>query len=93
MPDTDLPKLWALVKADLLRAWNLLPDSCNDSPILLRYQEFLEHNELELACDALENAAGDCSARRDFWLALRDAATKMHLEEAAARYQDYAERF
>ena len=90
---TDLPKLWALIKADLLRARNLLPNSCDDSPSVLQYREFLEHNELELACDALEESAKDRSVSRDFWLALHDAASKMHLEENAARYQDRAERF
>jgi len=90
---TDLPKLWALIKADLVRARNLLPNSCDDSPSLLRYCEFLEHNELELACDALEDSAKDRTASRDFWLALRDAASKMHLEKNAARYQDRAEEF
>ena len=80
----DLPKLWALVKADLLRARNLLPTAGDDSPGLRRYSEFLEHNELELACDALEDSAKDCTVSSDFWLALRDAASKMHLEENAA---------
>ena len=88
---TDLPKLWALIKADLVPTRNLLPNSWDDSPSLLRYCEFLEHNELELACDALEDSAKDRTVSRDFWLSLRDAASKMHLEKNAARYQSRAE--
>ena len=91
-PMTDLPKLWALIKADLLRARNLLPNCYDDSPSLRQYYEFLEHNELELACDALEDSAKDRTVNSDFWLALRDAALKMRLEENAARYQDRAEK-
>jgi len=89
---TDLPKLWALIKADLLRARNLLPKSYDDSQSLRQYYEFLEHNELELACDALEDSAKDRTVSRDFWLALRDAASKMSLEENAARYQNRADK-
>jgi len=89
---TDLPKLWALIKADLLRARNLLPNSCDDSSSLRRYSEFLEHNELELACDALEESAKDRTVSSNFWLAMRDAAEKMRLEENAARYRSRAEK-
>ena len=89
---TDLPKLWALVRADLLRARNLLPNSSDDLPSLRRYSEFIEHNELELACDALEESAKDRDVSSEFWLALRDAASKMHLEENAARYRNRAEK-
>ena len=89
---TDLPNLWALVKADLLRARNLLPNSSDDLPSLRRYYEFVEHNELELACDALEESAKDRDASSDFWFALRDAASKMHLEENASRYRKRAEK-
>ena len=89
---TDLPKLWALIKADLLRARNLLPKSYDDSQSLRQYYKFLEHNELELACDALEDSAKDRTVSRDFWLALRDAASKMSLEENAARYQNRADK-
>jgi len=84
---TDLPKVWASIKADLHRARNLLPDSSVDQQSLHRYCEFVEHNELELACDALEESASGRAVSREFWLALRDAATKMQLGENAARYE------
>jgi hypothetical protein len=88
---TDLSNLWALVKADLDRARNLLSNSSDDQPSLRRYYEFVEHNELELACDALEESARDRDASSEFWLALRDAALKMRLVENVARYRKRAD--
>ena len=88
---TDLPSLWASIEADLIRARKLLPNSSDDLESLRRYDEFIEHNELELACDALEESAKDREVSSDFWLALRDAASKMQLEENAARYGNLAE--
>jgi hypothetical protein len=87
----DLEKLWALIKADLSRARNLLPASA-DEQSLAQYYEFLEHNELELACDALEEFATDRGGSSEFWFALRDAATKMQLRKHASRYEERAGR-
>lgn len=89
---TDFSNLWALIRADLLRARNLLPNSPDTLPSLRQYSEFLEHNELELACDALEESAKDRAVSSEFWLALRDAALKMHLDENVARYQNRAQK-
>lgn len=87
---SDLQKLWALIKADLGRARNLLPASAEDQQPLAQYCEFLEQNELELACDALEESAKDRAVSPEFWLALRDAATKMQLREHTSRYEERA---
>jgi hypothetical protein len=89
----DLSNLWVLIRADLLRARNLLPHSSDTLPSLGQFCEFLEHNELELACDALEESAKDHAVSSEFWLALRDAASKMRLDENAARYQSRAEKW
>ena len=86
----DLPRLWASIRADLHRACKLLPNSSDDSESLRQYHQFVEHNELELACDALEDSAKDRAASGDFWVALRDAAQKMRLEGNAARYEKLA---
>jgi hypothetical protein len=87
----DLPKLWESIKVDLRRARNLLPNSSEDQHSLSRYYEFIEHNELELACDELEGSAKDRAVSGEFWLALRDAAKKMQLYEHAARFEKRAE--
>lgn len=60
-------------------------------PHLRQYYEFVEHNELELACDALEDAATGRAVGSEFWVALRDAAKKMQLDEHVARYELCAE--
>jgi hypothetical protein len=84
-PMANLPKLWALIREDLRRARNLLPHSAENQQSLAQYSEFLEHNELELACDALEESAGDRFVSAEFWMALRDAATKMQLQDHPIR--------
>jgi hypothetical protein len=86
----DLPELWALIEADLARARSTLPDDAMGHKAIRGYQEFLQHNEFELACDMLSAYAEDHPVSRNFWLALRDAATKMQLPDRASRYQAYA---
>ena len=76
---TDLPKLWALIEADLYEARSTLPDDAASHPAIRQYEEFLEHNELELACDMLEAYAEENRVSKEFWIALHDAAAKMRL--------------
>jgi hypothetical protein len=85
----DLTKLWALVRADLARARGTLPRDCASDKAIHDYQDFLEHHELELACDMLEVYAEDHEVSRDFWLALRDATAKMQLPKVN-RYETNA---
>jgi hypothetical protein len=85
----DLPKLWALIETDLGRARSTLPDDALSHNAIRDCQEFLNHNELELACDMLEAYAEDHEVSREFWLALRDAAIKMQLPKAT-RYEAHA---
>jgi hypothetical protein len=75
-----------LIKGDLSRARNLLPPSPEDQQSLSQYHEFVEHNELELACYELEESAKGRPVSSEFWLALRDAAKKMRLDDHVARY-------
>ena len=79
--------IWKLIEADLLRARMTLPDSATSDRAIQGYQEFLDHNELELACDMLEAYAQEHPVTRDFWLALRVAATKTELAEHVQRYE------
>jgi len=85
----DLPELWALIETDLARARGTLPEDALNHKAIRAYQEFLDHNELELACDMLEAYAEDHQVSREFWLALRDAAVKMQLP-SATRYEAHA---
>jgi hypothetical protein len=86
----DLSKLWALISADLARARNSLPDHAASDRAITEYQGYLNHNELELACDMLEAYAEDQTVTKEFWLALRDAAAKMKFPDRVRRYEKYA---
>ena len=79
----NLNKLWELIQADLARARSALPDDALSHNAIALYHDFIENNELELACDMLEAYAEDHEVSREFWLALRDAAAKMELPRAA----------
>ncbi len=84
---SGLHELWASVEADLRRARQMLPESAKFHNAVRQYQEFIDHNELELACDMLELYAEEHSVNREFWVALRDAATKMQLLDHTGRYE------
>jgi hypothetical protein len=85
-----LLKLWALIEADLTRARSMLPGSAAGDPGIREFAGFLDHNELELACDTLEDYGEQNPVSAEFWLALRDAAIKMQLSDRASRYEKKA---
>jgi hypothetical protein len=85
----ELPKLWALIEADLTRARSMLPSSAAD-PTIREFGGFLDHSELELACDMLEHYGEHNVVSAEFWLALRDAATNMQLADRAGQYEKHA---
>ena len=86
----DLPKLWGQIRADLDQARNTLLNNTADDHAISQYEEFLAHNELELACDMLESYAETHEVNTEFWFALRDAALKMELHERVRRYERLA---
>jgi hypothetical protein len=90
MASPELIELWKRIGADLRRARNTLAPEADGDEAIREYQEFLDHNELELACDMLEAYAEEHRVTRDFWLALRDASLKMQLHDRAARYDGLA---
>ena len=82
--------LWALIEQDLSRARDTLPGSALADPTIRQYQEFIDHNELELACDMLGYYGEHNMVSQDFWLALRDAAAKMQLADLASDFERHA---
>jgi hypothetical protein len=90
MASPELIELWKKIDADLRRARGTLPPEADADDAVREYQEYLEHNELELACDLLEVYAQEHHVSREFWVALRDASLKMQLHERAARYASLA---
>jgi hypothetical protein len=77
---------WEMIRADLMRARGALSPTAASQRIRW-FQEFLDHNELELACDILELYAYEHGANREFWLCLMEAAKKMELSSNAQRYE------
>jgi hypothetical protein len=86
MPNHELIKRWKITETLLERARNALPanpvqDEYETARLLEQYQEFLEHNELELALDVLEDLGHLLSAQGGFWRDLERAAENMGLSE------------
>jgi hypothetical protein len=81
MSDANLVKSWKITETLLERARHALP-ACHEqdyAALLTQYREFLEHNELELALDILEELGHRISARGGFWRDLERAAENMGL--------------
>jgi hypothetical protein len=91
MDRSERLRLWKSIEADLLRAEGSLGEEGSDDPIIKQFREFLEHNELELACSALADYGEIHPAAAEFWIALRDAANKMQLPDRVEAYERYAE--
>jgi hypothetical protein len=81
----ELKQSWEQTQGHLTRARILLPGGGSDD--LRCYQEYLDHNELGLACEELERAGERRNAPALFWAALADAASEMRLTEEAELYR------
>jgi hypothetical protein len=81
MSDAKLAKNWKVTETLLERARHALPAHHEQeyAALLTQYREFLEHNELELALDILEELGHLISARGGFWRDLERAAENMGL--------------
>jgi hypothetical protein len=81
MAGAELLKSWKITEALLERARNALPahHEQDRAALLAQYQEFLQHNEFELALDRLAELGHLVSARGGFWRDLERAAENMDL--------------
>ncbi len=87
MADAKLRELWDAVRNDFNRAAALLPPIARTmGEQQARLDEWLDHNELELALHELEAIGQESAAPQSFWLMLQSAAERMGLEEDAAEY-------
>jgi hypothetical protein len=82
MPDAKLIKSWKVTETLLERARGALhpaPAQLQQeaAALLAQYREFLDHNELGLALDILEELGHLISARGGFWHDLERAAENM----------------
>lgn len=86
----SLQDSWAVTRFHLEKACALLSLSLpvhTENGCLDIYQEWLSHNELEMALDELEALGHLNSCSSEFWEELRIAAENMNLTEHAERYK------
>src|SRR4051812_12277981 len=70
----------------LARAWVALPAD-SESEALDYFLESLDHNELDLALEELEEVGRQRTAGGEFWVALGDAAQELGRTGDAQRYR------
>jgi len=78
---------WAITRQRLDEAFGLLQSIRSDAEAercFAWYHDVLEHNELELALDALEHLAESSSLPPNVWEAFAEAAESMDLKNRAA---------
>jgi hypothetical protein len=83
MRNTDLESSWERTRGHLAAGAAALDRATADRHAWQLFEEFLAHNELELALDELEAAAGAAAQARAFWGHLADAAQEMCLDRRA----------
>lgn len=54
-----------------------------------QFQEYLSHNELELALDEIESLSDDFELPMEFWQLILRAANRMGLKEHSKRYMKF----
>ena len=81
MANPELIKGWRITETLLGRARHALPQSSEDVRRYAQYEEFLQHNELGLALNVLEELGYLLSAPGGFWRDLERAAENMGLTD------------
>ena len=84
MTRVEQVKRWKVTQANLERARRLLPSAPVDlaadyGRLLSEYNSYLEHNELELALDMLQELGDLVPCRGGYWRNLERAAETMEL--------------
>ena len=86
-----LIKRWKISETLLKRAHEALPrlnsESERGAALEKEFTEYLQHNEHELALDALEELGGLTAPRGGFWKDLIRAAENMELTHRIPRFQ------
>jgi hypothetical protein len=88
MPSDELQRSWQITTQHLEAAKHNLPEELPNwvkSGPLLQYEEWLSHNELELAFDELEEIGHEIHCNQVFWSELLAAAENMRLLGHAER--------
>ena len=84
----ELEKKWKITIALLGEARALLCQCEGVGKYIAEYDEYLDHNELEMALDMLEEAALNSTIRPpvEVWTKLKDAAVSMGLDKRSDFY-------
>lgn len=85
---TELEKKWEVTVAFLSEARGLLCECQGVGKYIAEYDEYLDHNELELALDMLEEAALEATNQppQEVWSKLKEAAESMGLNDRCEFY-------
>ena len=92
MQRRDLERSWSITRSHFSTALSYLPPEPvggDEGWSLPRYQEWLEHNELELALDELAGLGEANMAPKAFWQELIAAANNMGLKDRAEAYEKF----
>jgi len=85
----NLRASWARAATHLREARSELPEAPvpgTEGGTVESFEEYLDHNELELALDELEGLASTNPTTTHFWFSLRAAASEMDLGSYRERY-------
>ena len=90
MPDAHLLKKWKTIEALLAASRKHLALAAAGQgdrlgAELRRFEDYMQHNELELALEELVAVGAEYRCRGDFWRELERAAIVMELHERAAQ--------
>ena len=83
----SLHKRWEVTRQRLNEAYQILQSvrsNAEAQSCLLEYKDMFDHNELELALDALEHLADSSDLPDSVWEAFAVAAASMDLHDRAA---------
>lgn len=88
MASQDPGPSWAITSRHLIASKGHLPSSLPNEALdaLQQMDEFLSHNELELALEEAEFLGNLCHSPPAFWAELQLAAENMGLSEASSRF-------
>jgi hypothetical protein len=84
----ELEKKWKITITLLSEARAVLCQCQGVGKYIAEYDEYLDHNELEIALDMLEEAAVEAASKppKEVWLKLKEAAESMGLEDRCEFY-------
>ena len=84
----ELEKKWEITIVLLSEARALLCHCQGVAKYIAEYDEYLDHNELEIALDMLEEAAVEATSKpsKEVWLKLKETAESMGLEDRCEFY-------